>query len=236
MERKEFLKRSLSGLGVLMTIPGLSRCGNDDVEPATWTSTEGSDNGSSADNCTVTNSETEGPYPIHEPSSLVKADIRGDRAGVTLTVNITIRNKNTGCEAVDAAKVDIWHCDALGQYSEYGSLTSVSWLRGRQTTDADGLTSFTSIFPGWYSGRSPHIHVHVYDSAGRSLLVTQIAFPDDLCRTVYTSASDYISHGVHDTLLASDSVFRDGYDNELASFDGSVADGYTLTHTIVVSA
>lgn len=234
MERKEFLKRSLSSLGVLITAPVFLSCENDEINPTT--TSDGSNNGSSSDNCTVTNTETEGPYPIHEPASLVKPDIRGDRPGVVLTAGITIKNKNTGCEPIEGVKVDIWHCDALGQYSEYGSLTSVSWLRGRQTTDSEGLVTFTSIFPGWYSGRSPHIHVHVYDSSGKSLLITQIAFPDDICKTVYTTASDYTSHGTHDTLLANDSIFRDGYENELATLTGSVADGYTLTHTIVVNA
>jgi protocatechuate 3,4-dioxygenase beta subunit len=114
--------------------------------------------------------------------------------------------------------------------------TSVHWLRGRQTTDDTGLATFVSIFPGWYSGRAPHIHVHIYTATGKSLLVTQIAFPKDVCDTVYTTATDYKSHGTQDTTNEKDNVFSDSVANELGTIVGSVSAGYTLTHTIVVSA
>jgi protocatechuate 3,4-dioxygenase beta subunit len=114
--------------------------------------------------------------------------------------------------------------------------TSVHWLRGRQTTDANGLVTFTSIFPGWYSGRAPHIHVHIYNASGKSLLVTQIAFDKTICDTVYTTAKDYLSKGKQDTTNASDNVFGDGFANELGSLNGNISEGYILTHNIVVSA
>ena len=114
--------------------------------------------------------------------------------------------------------------------------TSVHFLRGRQTTDANGLVTFASIFPGWYSGRAPHIHVHVYSADGTSLMITQIAFPTDVCNTVYTTATDYKSRGTQDTSNASDNVFSDSLASELASVSGSVAAGYTLTHIVTVSA
>ena len=116
------------------------------------------------------------------------------------------------------------------------NFTSVRFLRGRQTTDANGLVGFTSIFPGWYSGRAPHIHVHIYDSTGKSLLVTQIAFPKDVCDTVYTTATTYYTRGTQDTTNERDNVFSDGFTTELATITGSVSAGYVLTHTIVVSA
>lgn len=116
------------------------------------------------------------------------------------------------------------------------NFTSVHFLRGRQTTNADGNVAFKTIFPGWYSGRAPHIHVHVYDSSGNSLLVTQIAFPTDVCNTVYTTATQYYTRGKQDTSNSQDSVFSDSLSQELPSVSGNITDGYQLSHTIVVNA
>ncbi|MFN8357816.1 MAG: intradiol ring-cleavage dioxygenase [Spirosomataceae bacterium] len=242
MKRIEFLKNA--GLS-LLTTSALIACKKDsEVSPtSTNSTTTGSTNGSSSSDCTVTPSETEGPFPTKTPSSLVAADIRSDRQGLLMTAKITIKNKNTSCAALQGALVDIWHCDADGNYSEYGgtgmqstNYTSVHFLRGRQTTDANGLVTFTSIFPGWYGGRAPHIHVHIYDSSGKSLLVTQIAFPKTVCDNVYTNATTYYKKGLQDTTNEKDNIFGDGFATELATLSGSVSDGYTLTHTIVVSA
>jgi protocatechuate 3,4-dioxygenase beta subunit len=191
----------------------------------------------------VTNSETAGPFPTKSPANFVRKDIRDDRTGVAFTMNITIKNANASCAALAGALVDVWHCDKDGNYSEYGgtgmqstNYTNVDFLRGRQTTDTNGLVSFTSIFPGWYGGRAPHVHVHIYNASGKSLLVTQIAFPYDISNTVYTTGQSYgYTKGAQDTLNERDNVFGDGYTNELASVSGSVSAGYTLTHTIVVN-
>jgi protocatechuate 3,4-dioxygenase beta subunit len=246
MERKEFLKR---GFGSLFGVAVMAACNKTDIDPTTSTSTgetstsTGSTNGSSSSNCTVTNSETEGPFPTKSPAKFVRSDIRDGQTGVGFTMNITIKNANSSCAALAGALVDVWHCDKAGNYSEYGgtgmqsvNYTTVDFLRGRQTTDANGLVTFTSIFPGWYSGRAPHIHVHIYNSAGKSLLVTQIAFPYDICTTVYTTGQSYgYTKGAQDTLNERDNVFGDGYTNELATVSGSLSGGYTLTHTIVVN-
>ncbi|MBA4057448.1 MAG: intradiol ring-cleavage dioxygenase, partial [Marivirga sp.] len=176
MERKEFLKRL--GLSSLI-LPLISACSEEgDPTAATDTSTSGT--------CTTTPTETAGPFPTKDPASLELVDITSDRTGVPMTIKITVQNKNTSCLALAGAIVDIWHCDKDGYYSEYGgtgmqsvNLTAYHFLRGRQITDSNGLAAFKSIFPGWYSGRAPHIHVHIYDSTGKSLLVTQIAFPTD---------------------------------------------------------
>lgn len=238
MERKDFLKRGFSALGYMAIAPLLGSCKKD--EDST-TPESGTETGSGS--CTATPSETEGPFPTKSPSSLVITDIRSDRTGVPFTIKINIQNKNNACGALAGALVDIWHCDKDGNYSEYGgtgmqssNFTSVHFLRGRQTTDANGLVTFTSIFPGWYSGRAPHIHVHIYTSSGKSLLVTQIAFPEDVTNTVYTTATNLYTRGKQDTSNARDNVFADSIATELASVTGSVAAGYVLTHTIVVSA
>lgn len=240
MERKMFLQKSMAALGLGIIAP--LACKKDTATTTGTTSTGTTTTGS----CTVTDTETAGPYPTKTPSSYVRSNIVDGQAGVPLTIKITICNTNNSCNVLADAIVDIWHCTAEGYYSEYtvnpgGIYTSVDYtsshfLRGRQTTDSNGLVSFTSIFPGWYASRAPHIHVHVYNSSGSSLLVTQIAFPTDVCNTVYTTASDYKAHGTQDTANSADMVFSDSLDTELATVTGSVADGYILTHTIYVSA
>lgn len=235
MERKTFLSQSVTALGVAFVAPLTKACNKTDVMGNTDETGSGS--------CTTTPTETEGPFPTKSPSSFVQSDIVGDRTGVPLTAKIYITNRKNSCAALANAIVDIWQCDAAGNYSEYGgsgmqstNYTSLHWLRGRQTTDSNGLVTFTSIFPGWYSGRAPHIHVHVYNTSGKSLLVTQIAFPTDVCNTVYTTASPYKSRGTQDTQNSRDNVFADSLDYELAVLTGSISAGYVLTHTINVSA
>lgn len=228
MERKLFLKKL--GLGSLV-VPLLASCGSDD------------DASNGTGDCTVTPSETEGPFPTKDPSTLEMIDIRSDRTGVAFTIKITIQNENNSCAALADAIVDIWHCDKDGNYSEYGgtsmqstNYTAYHFLRGRQVTDNNGLVGFTSIFPGWYSSRAPHIHVHIYNASGTSLLVTQIAFPTDVCDTVYTTATNYYTKGKQDTSNANDNVFSDSVDEEMSTVTGNITDGYVLTHTIIVSA
>lgn len=239
MERKDFLKSSLSALGMMAIAPLVISCNKNDV---TGNSETGTETGTSGD-CTVSPVETEGPFPTKTPSSLVSSNIISDRTGVPITIKITVNNSNNSCAALEGAIVDIWHCDKDGYYSEYGgsgmqqaNYTSVHFLRGRQTTDASGLVTFTSVFPGWYSGRAPHIHVHIYDKNGSSLLITQIAFPTDVCNTVYTTATDFYTRGTQDTSNSGDNVFADSLASELASVSGNITDGYELKHIITVAA
>ena len=240
MERKEFLRRGFSALGFAAIIPLVS-CSKSTIDPET-----GLDNvdgtGSSSGSCTATASETAGPFPTKSPAGLVTNNIKSDRPGTDLTAKITIQNLNNSCNGLEGALVDIWHCDAGGNYSEYGgsgmqstNYTNVHFLRGRQTTDANGLVTFESIYPGWYSGRAPHIHVHVYNASGKSLLVTQIAFPEAISKVVYAQGA-YASHGQADTTNARDNVFGDGVATEMSTVTGSASAGYELTHAIVVKA
>lgn len=239
MERKDFLKLGLSSLGMMTIAPLIIACKSTTVEANTATGVTdgtGSTNGSSASDCTLNPSETAGPYPTKDPASYVIKDIKAGETGVNMIANITIKNKNTGCGALQGAIVDIWHCDADGNYSEYGSLTSSHFLRGRQTTDANGLVSFATIFPGWYSGRAVHIHIHVYNASGKSLLVTQIAFPAAVCDTVFTTATSFYKKGKADTTNERDGIFSDGYTTQLAGITGDITNGMVMTHNIVVSS
>lgn len=198
------------------------------------------------DACSVDSSETEGPFPTKAPSDLLRSNIVGDRTGIAFTINITIKNTNNDCGPLQGAIVDIWHCDKDGYYSEYGGTsmqtvdyTSNHFLRGRQVTDANGLVTFTSIFPGWYMSRATHIHVHIYNSSGTSLLVTQIAFPEGSNSAVVTvnSATAYgYTKGMNGyTYNASDNVFADSAANEMSTVTGSVAEGYVLASDIYVA-
>jgi len=254
MQRKDFLRNGIiAALGISAVAPLASSCKKDDTTAgsgSSGSSSSGSSSSGASGSCTVTPTETEGPFPTKTPSTLVRSDIRGDRTGVAFTIQIYIKNKNNSCAALANAIVDIWHCDKDGYYSEYGGTsmqtvdyTSVHFLRGRQTTDSNGLVSFTSIFPGWYQSRATHVHVHVYNSAGTSLLVTQIAFPEGSGSAVATvnsstgTAYGYTKGMTGYTYNAQDTVFSDdSTGSEIATVTGSVSAGYALTHTIYVAA
>jgi protocatechuate 3,4-dioxygenase beta subunit len=239
MERKEFLKT----IGMFGLMPLVAACKENEVTPSNATSNGNSTSGT----CTSTVTETAGPFPTKDPASFVRADIRGDRTGILLNVTITIQNKNNNCAPLTGVLVDIWHCDKDGNYSEYGgtgmqstNYTTNHFLRGRQSTDSNGKVGFTTIFPGWYTGRATHIHVHVYTATGNSLLVTQIAFPEgtnSAVNLVNASAANGYTKGMSGyTPNSNDNVFSDGVSTELANVLGNVVEGFALTHTIVVSA
>ena len=243
--RKHFLKNMFIGAASVPMI--LSACKKETVTTTGSGSDSSSGSGTGGTTCTAAPEETAGPFPTITPSSLVRADIHDDRTGIPFTIKITIQNTNNNCAALASAIVDIWHCDKDGYYSEYGgtgmqsiNYTAVHFLRGRQTTDANGLVSFTSIFPGWYSGRATHIHVHVYNAAGTSLKITQIAFPESTSSAVVlvnTTATGYTKGMTGYTYNASDNVFSDDTAGvEIAAIEGSVSGGYTLTQVIKVAA
>ena len=232
MERKEFLRRGLAGIGTIVALHKvITSCTQEDgVTP---------DTGTGDGNCDLSPAETKGPFPIKTPADLVRANIVSDREGIALLVTITVQDQDDECAALPGVYVDIWHCDNDGNYSEYGgtqmqstNYSNVHFLRGRQMTDANGQVSFISIYPGWYRGRAPHIHVEVLDASLDSLLVTQIAFPEDVSQTVYAT-DDY--NGIYDTSNAQDNIFADSLDGNMGQISGNTSDGYTLTHTIVVN-
>ncbi|WCL80044.1 hypothetical protein PPO43_08630 [Saprospira sp. CCB-QB6] len=224
MKRKDFLKRSLFALGAL----GLgASCRKDSDEELN-------------ENCPLSPVETAGPFPIHSPADLVQQNICGDRTGTALVIQLTvIRQTEEACTPLEGYYVDLWHCDAKGDYSEYGGTNmqstdyqNVSFLRGRQTTDANGQVQFISIFPGWYDGRAPHIHIEVKSSNEESIRVTQIAFPKDICDEVYAQGP---YEGDANTSNEQDNVFSDSLSkNMLDQLTGDIQSGYTLQKEIVV--
>ncbi len=181
--------------------------------------------------CATTPSETRGPFP--SIGDLVRSDIRDGRDGVELALTITVVDADDDCAPVPSATVSIWQCDASGDYSQYGTERNESYLRGIQTTDADGQARFTTIYPGWYQGRATHIHVEAFVD-GRSASVSQIAFPDEISAAVHRSGV-YAERGENPTRNATDSVFRDGVSQQTAILTGDPDRGYQAAFQLAVS-
>jgi len=228
MDRKKFLKSGLIGVGAIVAIPTLISFGkkeSDTIDP---------------DACIVSPSETAGPFPIKTPADWVRENIVGNREGVPLLIRIKIENTNDDCKPLSNVLVDIWQCDAKGNYSEYsrqldGNFKKEHFLRGRQTTDENGYVSFISIYPGWYPGRAPHLHLEIKNKSDKSLLITQTALPEHVSREVYNT-QNYKDRGLFDTSNKRDYEFRDSLKRSIAtSVTGNVTDGFTLTETIKVA-
>jgi protocatechuate 3,4-dioxygenase beta subunit len=177
------------------------------------------------ESCVVSAQETIGPYP--SLADFIRSDIRENRAGLPLALNITVVSVNNACAPVGSALVDIWQCDSDGEYSQYGSARTQTFLRGIQPTDGSGRVTFITIYPGWYQGRATHIHLEVTLN-GRSLKVTQLAFPEDVTAAVYRTGV-YASRGQNPTANARDMVFSDGVSTELVTLVGDTTGGYIGT-------
>lgn len=226
MKKRDFLKKTLASFGSIVALPvlvGEASTGQlGETPPA----------------CEVSPNETRGPFPIKSPSELMRANIVADRQGIALLINLKIQSQGEACSPIPGVQVDIWHCDAAGHYSEYGGVrlqekdyTKVSFLRGRQTADENGEVSFISIFPGWYPGRAPHLHVDILKN-DKILLSTQIAFPEESTAEVYASRG---YHGKEDTPNSEDGVFWNSLAGNMAdAVTGSPQDGYTLRKVITV--
>ena len=193
--------------------------------------------------------ETAGPYPadgsngpdVLRDSGIVRSDITrslgGGAAsvGVPLTVTLQLTDIARNAPYRNAA-VYVWHCDAERRYSMYSSgVEEQTFLRGVQVADANGSVTFTSIFPGCYRGRWPHIHFEVYPAVGditdhtKVVCTSQLALPKDISETVYR-LSDYSgsADNLSDISLSSDSVFADdGAERQMATVSGSAGSGYT---------
>ncbi|TXD86042.1 intradiol ring-cleavage dioxygenase [Mitsuaria sp. TWR114] len=184
-------------------------------------------------------------------SGIVRSDIRssigtasGTAGGVPLTLTIDLVNTNSSCADLSGYAIYLWHCDREGRYSLYSaSIVNENYLRGVQSTGSDGTVTFTTIFPGCYDGRMPHMHFEVYPSASAAtsyankIKTSQIAFPTDVCTTVYSTASGYSSSltNFNRISFSTDNVFSDGYTTQLATLSGDVTNGYTATLTVGIS-
>jgi len=220
-------------------------------------SSSSSDGGTAGGSCASIPEETAGPYPgdgSNGPNALalsgiVRSDIRASlggssavATGVPLTISLTLVDPTSSCAPVAGAAVYLWHCDALGRYSLYSSgVTGESWLRGVQATDSAGQVRFTTIFPGCYSGRWPHVHFEIYPtlasatSSASKRATSQLALPQATAAEVYaTSGYTGSAANLAAVSLATDMVFADGATLETPSVTGSVSVGYESALTVGV--
>jgi protocatechuate 3,4-dioxygenase beta subunit len=205
-------------------------CGGSPTTPSSTSTNTGTTTSTNAA-CAVTPNETAGPFP--SLTDLFRSDIRDGKTGALLTLTVRVVNVGAACAAVSGANVEIWHCDVAGDYSQYGTQTAQTFLRGIQTTNSNGEVTFTTIYPGWYQGRATHIHVEV-TAGGVSRKVTQIAFPENVNNVVHTSGV-YASRGTNPTSNSSDGIFADSLASELVTPTGDVTGGYSATFQVGIS-
>ena len=221
-------REALALIGVSGAGLALTGCG-DAENPSLMTMTSPTPVGDAT--CSVTPTETAGPFP--SINDFFRSDIREGKPGTSLMLTIQVVNVNASCAPVGNANVEVWQADAAGNYSEYGSQTGQTYLRGIQTTSSVGEVVFRTIYPGWYQGRATHIHVEVSLNA-IVIKTTQIAFPESVTAQVYATGV-YAPRGGNPTSNASDNVFSDSLASELVTPAGDPAGGYTAKFQIGVS-
>lgn len=208
--------------------------------------------------CSVeTPEETGGPYPadgtngpnVLTEEGVVRRDITtsfgglsGTADGVPLQIDLRVLDSGAGCAPLAGAAVYLWHADRDGNYSLYSQgVTDQNYLRGVQVADDAGSLTFTSVFPGCYDGRWPHIHFEVYETqaaatSGRNAILTsQIALPETADAEAYaTSGYEDSVQNLSRTSLESDNVFRDGAEAQTPDVSGDATSGFTISMDIVV--
>lgn len=251
MDRRGML-RIAARYGVALSALQLIGCASD-AAAATGIDTGTTGTGACA---TKIPEETAGPYPgdssngpnVLNQTGVVRNDIRssfaglnGTADGVLLKLQLTIVSAAT-CTPLSNYAVYLWHCDRSGNYSLYSSgVTNQNYLRGVQPADANGTVKFTTIYPGCYSGRWPHIHFEIYKNLAAATAVSnkvatsQIALPKSASDLVYaTSGYSTSVANLSRITLATDNVFSDGASLELATVTGDVTNGMTAALTVAV--
>ncbi len=255
LQRRRLL--GLAGMGLLLGGCG----GGSADAAASGTNSSGSGTGTgggSVSSCTVIPEETAGPYPGDGSntvngqvanalalSGILRRDMRssiagasGVAAGVPLTIELQLVNSNAACANLADYALYLWHCDREGRYSMYSSgITAENYLRAVQVSGSDGKLSFLTIFPGCYDGRMPHLHFEVFRSSAQAtrfsnkIKTSQIAFPTDICQSVYNNADGYATSRTNFARIsfATDNVFSDGVTLQLASMSGDLVNGYTAS-------
>ncbi|WP_309573379.1 intradiol ring-cleavage dioxygenase [Deinococcus sp.] len=200
----------------------------------------GTSGAASLPGCVVRPAMTEGPYFVEsEPR---RADIRKDTtsgktsAGVPLTLNFLVSKVAVGsCTPRGSVLIDVWHCDALGVYSGVSG-NSGNFLRGSLVTDASGMASFTTVYPGWYQGRAVHIHFKLrpLDASGRATgeFTSQLFFPESVNSAVFARAPYSQKGKVADTSNAQDGIYKNGGNQLLLDVKGDSSKGYTATFDV----
>lgn len=191
--------------------------------------------------CVLTPELDEGPF-YFDPK-LERSDIRDGHAGAPMRLLLQVVEAGD-CAPVSGVRVDIWHCDAGGLYSgEEGqgddqatSTLGQNFLRGFQRTGKDGLAAFETIYPGWYRGRTPHIHFKVIPGDGK-VATSQLFFPDGLSQFIYETVSPYADRKAQrDTFNTTDGIAQHGGDAHPTFCNvKEEADGYLATLVIGIA-
>jgi protocatechuate 3,4-dioxygenase beta subunit len=155
--------------------------------------------------CVLTPEQTEGPYYLD--AAKLRRNITEGRPGTALTLRLTVVDADT-CRPIKGAAVDVWHCDAGGAYSGFDDAGSNSFLRGIQRTDAKDVAVFRTIYPGWYRGRTVHIHVKVH-VGGEVIHTGQLYFPDRITDAVHRRGP-YNTRGARTTRNSNDRLYGEG--------------------------
>ncbi len=217
--------------------------------------------------CVLDPAETEGPFPgdgsnnahgtlsnVLKCTGIVRRDMRTNIGSTTIAADgqafdleITLVNVRQACAPLAGHAIYLWHCDALGRYSIY-DLPNTSYLRAVGVTNSVGKAAFTTIFPGCYQGRYPHIHFEVYMSLERAtsyknrLLTSQMAMPADACRAIYAASKRYGGSAANFTSVSveRDEVFADSTPRQIAAqtptVKGGASGAYKGVLTIGISA
>lgn len=246
----------LAGLGVGAVVLAACAPSANGGSSDTATPSSGSDSASTTASGEIPD-ETAGPYPgdgsngpdVLEESGIVRRDITtsidgsATADGVPLTIEFQILDMANDDAPFAGVAVYAWHCTAQGEYSLYSEgLEDVTFLRGVQVADADGRLSFTSVYPGCYSGRWPHIHFEVYPDVSAitdstaAIATSQMAMPEDASTAVYaTSAYRGSAQNLAAVTLADDNVFGDDSGaSQLATITGDASTGYTASLVVRV--
>ena len=190
--------------------------------------------------CVVRPALTEGPYFVDE--KINRSDIRSDpsdgsvKDGTTLALTFNVFTISDGCTPLEGATVDVWHCDAAGVYSGVDdpgfSTVGQKFLRGYQLTDASGQAKFVTIYPGWYQGRTVHIHFKIRtDADGQSYEFTSQLFFDDAFTDQVYAGEPYAAKGERTLRNDGDGIFQQS-GGQLTLATSQVSDGYAATFDI----
>ncbi|MEZ4503439.1 MAG: intradiol ring-cleavage dioxygenase [Dehalococcoidia bacterium] len=183
--------------------------------------------------CVVVPERTEGPYFVD--GQMERSDLVEDREGVPLAISVNVVSVGDGCTPIEGAIVDVWHCDALGVYSGVSDpgfdTAGQTFLRGWQRTDADGVARFSTIYPGWYSGRTVHIHYKVRTTGadGADYEMTSQWFFDEGVSDAVFATEPYAGKGQRDTTNATDGIFATDGDVLTLALNGDPQSGYETT-------
>lgn len=199
----------LVGAGIVAAAYALPKVLSDKGGEALLTKLDGVTSGtaSAAMDCVLTPEATEGPY--HLEGVMSRRNITEGKKGVPLRLQLKVVDSST-CQPIKDADVEIWHASAAGEYSGFdgsgGGETDTRYLRGHQKTNSSGVATFDTIFPGWYPGRSPHIHLKVH-VGGNEVHTGQLFFTTAIEKRIYAT-SRYKSRGQGWTRNSSDGIYQ----------------------------